>query len=86
MTCAFAVPCSSENGEITFYILLLFQSTQVSPPRSFVHCNSDNFYLHEIKNGIHLTLSVSSLHVHELTSCFAAAGTDEVEKVTAVIK
>ncbi len=33
-----------------------------------------------------LTLSISSLHEHELTSCYAVAGTDEVEKVTAVIK
>ncbi len=56
-----------------------FISVQVSPPRSFVHGNPDNFYLHKRVKGMHrLTLSVSSLHEHELTSCYAAAGTDEV--------
>ncbi len=44
-----------------------------------MHCNPANLYLHKTVNGMHrLTLSVSSLDEHELMSCYAAAGTDEV--------
>ncbi len=50
--------------------------------RTFIFC----FYFRSVHPGVFVQSDNSSLHKHVLTSCYAAAGTDKVEKVTAVIK